>query len=105
MSAITAELISCAQATQKKWQIPASLSLSACGVESAFFTKMPGPNAGFGMKAVPGSSQPQSSASTREVAPSGVTYTIVAGFRIFDTKADAFDAYGRLLGLGHPYHD
>jgi hypothetical protein len=61
-----------------------------------------GSNNGFGIKALPG--QAATSATTGEQAADGTKYTIVAGFRVFASIADAFDAYGKLLGLGRPYN-
>lgn len=96
------DIIVAAQASQAKWQIPASLTLSQWALESNYGAAMPkGSNNPFGIKALPG--QSSVSASTGEQTSSGAGYTIVAGFRAFATIADAFDAHGRLLGLGRPY--
>lgn len=97
----TDEIIGWAQAAQQKWQIPASLSLSAAKVESNLGKATPpGSNNWFGIKDSHGVVT-----STREETAGGVSYTIQAGFMMFATPADGFMYYGHLLGLGAPYHD
>jgi hypothetical protein len=101
---IPPEIIGYAQATQRKWQIPSSLILSAAIIESDLGKKVPsGSNNWFGIKALHGQSQRE--AVTGEQTPAGDKFTIVAGFRVFPSIQAGFDAYGELLGLGNPYHD
>lgn len=100
---ITDEMVGWAQAAQRVYQIPSSLNLAAAGVESSFGKATPpGSNNWHGMKALPG--EAQVSTSTGEQAASGAMYTIVAGFKAFSSPAGSFLEYGRLLGLGSPYH-
>ena len=99
MSSLTPEVVGWAQASQAKWQIPASLILSAAAVESNFGKATP-PNTNnwFGIKAAHGVMAP-----TGEQTPGGVRYTIEAGFMVFKTPADGFMYYGELLGTHAPY--
>lgn len=96
------EFVPFAQATQRKWQVPASLSLSAFGLESNWGQAMPpNSNNGFGIKALPG--QAASYARSPEVGKDGKLFYDTPRFRIFASIAEAFDGYGELLGLGKPY--
>lgn len=98
----TPEIISWALAAQKVYQIPASLNLSAAKLESNLGASTPpGTNNWHGVK------DPHNTnvTSTREQRPDGSWYTIEAGFKVFTTPAESFMYYGRLLGLGAPYHD
>jgi len=98
------DIIAAAQAEQAKWQIPTSLTLSQWAVESAWGKSMPpGSNNPFGIKALPG--QAAVSAATSEDPSGSNAVTGVQAFRKFASIADAFDAHGRLLGLGKPYRD
>ena len=96
----TDEIIGWAQAAQRVYQIPSSLSLSAAKVESNLGEATP-PNSNnwFGIKGT------GSTAQTREESTSGQSYEITVGFKSFATPADGFMYYGRLLGLAQPYHD
>lgn len=98
------EIILAAQASQAKWQIPASLTLAQWAVESEYGKRMPkGSNNPFGIKALPG--QPTVEATTSEDPSGSNRPTGTQPFRKFASLEEAFDVHGRLLGLGHPYHN
>lgn len=102
MNSFPADVIAAALASQAKWQIPASLTLAQWAVESAFGRSMPpGSNNPFGIKALPG--QPFVTSPTSEDPSGSNKITGPQPFRKFASLADAFDAHGRLLGLGAPY--
>ena len=97
----TPEIVGWAQAAEGVYQIPSSLSLSAAMLESSLGAHTPpGTNNWFGIKD-PGAA----GVATKEQAPDGTWYEIKAGFKAFATPAEGFLYYGRLLGLGVPYHD
>jgi flagellum-specific peptidoglycan hydrolase FlgJ len=95
------EIVEAAQAAQRKWKIPASVSLSQWALESGWGKHTPpGSNNPFGYKALPG--QPSVTVQTREFVH-GRYITINAPFRKFDSLADAFDEHARLLAQAAPY--
>ena len=90
------DIIEAARAAQRKWKIPASISLAQWAVESGWGKHMPpGSNNPFGMKARPG--DPSVTVRTREQDRNGHDYFIEAAFRKFGSIAEAFDAHGELL--------
>jgi len=90
------DIIAAAREAQRKWKIPASISLAQWAVESGWGKHMPpGSNNPFGMKARPG--DPFVTVRTREQDRDGHDYFIQAAFRKFTSIADAFDAHGALL--------
>jgi len=90
------DIIEAARAAQRKWKIPASISLAQWAVESGWGKHMPpGSNNPFGMKARPG--DPSVTVRTREQDRNGHDYFIEAAFRKFGSIAEAFDAHGALL--------
>lgn len=94
-------IIDAAQAAQRKWRVPASVSIAQWALESAWGTHMPpDSNNPFGIKAVPG--QPSVTVKTREVLH-GRSVIINAPFRKFNSIADAFDAHGQLLATSPAY--
>ena len=98
----TPEIVAWAQAAQAKYQIPASLNLSAAKLESNLGAATPpGTNNWHGIKDPHNTSE----TATKEQRADGSWYTIQAGFRVFASPADSFMYYGHLLGLGTPYHD
>lgn len=98
---IPPELIEAAQVSQKKWRIPASITLAQWIVESAWGAAMPpDSNNPFGIKAT--ASQPAVEASTEEVID-GKRIRIVDRFRRFESITEAFDQHGRLLATASPY--
>lgn len=93
---LTATTIAAAQAAQRKYYVPASVTLAQYGLESTYGQHMPvGSNNPFGIKAV--GDQPSVLATTHEVI-GGRTVTVKAKFRKFDSIEEAFDAHGALLG-------
>jgi flagellum-specific peptidoglycan hydrolase FlgJ len=101
MTVIAPDVIAAAQAAQACWKIPASVSLAQYGLESGWGAHMPpGSNNPFGIKALPG--QPVSLTLTREVV-GGRDEVIHAGFRVFDSVAEAFDAHAKLLATAPVY--
>ena len=90
------EIIAAACEAQRKWKIPASISLAQWALESGWGRHMPpGSNNPFGMKARPG--DPFVTVRTREQDRDGHDYFIEAAFRKFGSIAEAFDAHGALL--------
>jgi flagellum-specific peptidoglycan hydrolase FlgJ len=100
-SPFTPQIVGWAQAAQRVYQIPASLSLSAAMVESTLGLHTP-PNSNnwFGIKSSSGVSS-----RTREQTASGANYIIDSDFAVYPSAAAGFMAYGKLLGLGSPYHN
>jgi flagellum-specific peptidoglycan hydrolase FlgJ len=94
-------VVAAAQASQQRWNIPASVTLAQWALESGWGRSMPhGSNNPFGIKARRG--EPAVDAATDEVI-GGRRIRINAGFRKFASLADAFDHHGRLLATGRPY--
>lgn len=105
MSNFTQAQITAAQAAQKKWAVPASVTLAQFAIESGYGKYMPGgPSSynGFGIKAA--GNQPYVVSRTREVI-NGKSVYIDAKFRKFSGWAEAFDEHGRLLATVGVYHD
>lgn len=95
------EVIQAAQATQRRWGVPASITLAQWALESGYGKRMPAnSNNPFGIKARPG--QPQVSASTIEVI-GGSRKRLSQPFRAYGSIEEAFQDHGRLLGEGQPY--
>lgn len=95
------ELIEAARASQKRWRIPASITLAQWIVESAWGAAMPpDSNNPFGIKAT--SSQAAVESATEEVID-GKTIRIVARFRRFESITEAFEQHGALLATASPY--
>lgn len=96
------EIILAAQAAERKWKIPASISLAQWAIESGWGKHMPpGSNNPFGMKARP--SDPFVSVKTKEQDRHGREYTILAPFRKFPSLAVAFDEHAKLLATANVY--
>jgi len=95
------EIITAAQASDTKWDIPASVCLAQWALESAWGRAMPpGSNNPFGIKAI--GDQPRVACVTHEVVE-GKTIEITAQFRAFASLEQAFDAHGELLATAKPY--
>lgn len=95
------DVISAAQASHSRWNIPASVTLAQWAVESNWGRAIPsGSNNPFGIKASAG--QPYVEARTREVIKGQDIY-VTAKFRKFDSINDAFDQHGKLLATAKPY--
>ena len=95
------EVIEAAQASLKKWKVPASVTMAQWAVESAWGAAMPpDSNNPFGIKALP--TEPAVESQTREVYD-GKSMVIAAKFRKFDSLTEAFELHGRLLATASPY--
>lgn len=95
------DVVDAAVASQKRWNVPASVTLAQWVVESAWGASMPpGSNNPFGIKAGPG--QPSVNSPTREVI-SGEPVTVTARFRTFASLQEAFEEHGRLLATSRYY--
>ena len=95
------DVVDAAIASNKKWSVPASVTLAQWAVESAWGASMPpGSNNPFGIKAI--GDQPAVDSATREVE-NGQSINIVAKFRRFDSVVEAFDLHGKLLATASPY--
>jgi flagellum-specific peptidoglycan hydrolase FlgJ len=98
---IPADVIAAAQAADRKWGVPAAVTLAQWALESGWGAHMPpGSNNPFGIKALPRGASVL--VPTREHL-NGAWTTVNAYFRKFDTIADAFDAHGKLLHDGGAY--
>lgn len=98
---VPTEVIQAAQSSNKRWGIPASVTIAQWILESAWGSAMPrGSNNPFGIKAF--GDQPSVEAETWEVIDSK-SVTITAKFRRFESLAEAFEAHGRLLARAAPY--
>jgi flagellum-specific peptidoglycan hydrolase FlgJ len=101
MGAFPQNVIDAAVASNKKWRVPASVTLAQWALESSFGSSMPaGSNNPFGIKAVQG--QPFVLAKTQENV-NGRFVTVEAKFRKFTSVAAAFDAHGQLLATSTYY--
>ncbi len=113
MTAPSPAAIAAAQAAQKAWAIPASISLAQFGLESGWGAHMPpGTLNPFGIKARKDAAGHYidpiaGEALTREVVrgADGKDHDVIihAAFRKFDSLAQAFDVHARLLATGTPY--
>ncbi|MGY2732392.1 glycoside hydrolase family 73 protein [Sphingomonas sp. UYP23] len=100
--ALARDVVAAAQASEKKYGIPASVTLAQFGLESSYGRRMPpGSNNPFGIKAKAG--EPFVASRTREEDRNGNSYWVNARFRKFDSLAEAFDAHARLLATARPY--
>ncbi len=96
------KVITAAQASQKKYGIPASVTMAQWQLESGAGSRMPPEsNNPFGMKAH--GAQPYVLARTREESSNGSSYYVTAKFRKFDSIDQAFDEHGRLLANDSHY--
>jgi len=94
-------VIDAAIASERRWKVPASVTIAQWVVESAWGAAVPaGTNNPFGIKAV--GSEPGVESPTSEVV-NGETVTATAKFRVFDSLAAAFDEHGRLLATNAVY--
>jgi len=94
-------VITAAQATQRKWGIPASVTLAQWALESGYGKSMPaGSNNPFGIKARAG--QKFVLAMTKEEV-GGKLVDRREPFRVFDSLDDAFIQHAELLGTSHKY--
>lgn len=103
----TPDVIAAAQASARKWGVPASVSLAQWADESSWGRDMPAEsNNPFGIKArLNGAGvalDPYVEAATTEVVHGQVVH-IHAPFRKFDSIADAFDHHAELLATAPVY--
>lgn len=97
----TKEVIHAAQASQKIWGIPASITLAQWALESGYGRSMPsGSNNPFGIKALPG--EPSVEAWTTEFI-GGENIKVRESFRAFPTMEAAFVRHSQLLGTSGLY--
>lgn len=99
-----ADAVRAAQAAERKWGVPASISLGQYQLESSGGRNMPrGSNNPFGMKARAG--DPYVWAWTHEDDAQGRSYKTRAKFRVFDSLEQAFDEHARLLATAGVYRN
>jgi peptidoglycan hydrolase-like protein with peptidoglycan-binding domain len=95
------DVIRAAQATQRRWGVPASVTLAQWAIESGYGHRMPaGSNNPFGIKAHAG--QPQVTAWTTEYE-NGRKKLVQELFRAFASLEEAFLKHGELLGTSSHY--
>ncbi|MBD9449730.1 glucosaminidase domain-containing protein [Rhizobium sp. RHZ01] len=98
---LVSAVITAAQASDRIWGVPASVTLAQFVLESAGGKRMPpGSNNPFGIKAKEG--EPYVLARTGEVL-NGKRVTVTARFRKFANFDEAFSQHGRLLGTSSYY--
>lgn len=96
-----AEVIAAAQAAQRRWGVPAAISIAQWALESGWGRHMPpGSSNPFGIKARAG--EPAVTVPTREYRH-GRWVVEQAAFRKFGSIAEAFDAHARLLATAGAY--
>jgi hypothetical protein len=97
------EVIEAARVSERRWNVPASVTLAQWVVESAWGASMPpGSNNPFGIKSGPNQSFVES--PTHEVV-NGETIARTARFRVFGSLQEAFEEHGRLLATSPSYVD
>jgi flagellum-specific peptidoglycan hydrolase FlgJ len=95
------DVIAAAQESQRKWGVPASVTLAQWALESNYGKNMPpGSNNPFGIKAMPG--QPSVETGTKEEVGGNMIST-KALFRKYGSLTEAFDDHGRLLATSRHY--
>lgn len=90
---IAPEVIAAAQAAERKWKVPASVSIAQYGIESAWGKKSPGCNP-FGIKHIAGYGNQHF--LTHEVVH-GVSIACQQTFAMFPNITTAFDIHAKLL--------
>jgi flagellum-specific peptidoglycan hydrolase FlgJ len=94
-------VIEAAEASQKRWQVPAPVTLAQWALESAWGAAIPpGSNNPFGIKAE--GTQRGVPSPTHEVL-NGETITVIVNFRVFSSLGEAFDEHGRLIATSPLY--
>ena len=98
---LTPAVIEAAQAAQRKWKVPASVSLAQYGIESAWGTREPmNSNNPFGIQALPG--LPSVAAASHEFR-NGAMVPVIEHFAAFKDVAEAFDRHAQLLATLRAY--
>lgn len=92
---ISKDVIAAAEATQRKYGVPASVTIAQYGIESGWGKSVSGKNNYFGIKA--GALQRGTYRHTREENTKGQSYYIDAKFADYDTLAEGFEAHAALL--------
>jgi hypothetical protein len=95
------EVIAAAQSKQRRWGVPASVSLAQWAVEGKWGEGMPkDSNNPFGMKAIPG--QPSVRAWTKEYVGGKLT-SVQKDFRKYASLEDAWEARSKMLATSRLY--
>lgn len=102
MTTIPPDVIAAAQAADRKWAIPASVSLAQWAIESGWGAHSPGNNP-FGMKPRAGMDDPCQMLMTTEYSKARGYYKEPQPFRLFPSIAAAFDAHAQLLATAPVY--
>lgn len=98
---VPAEIIAAAQEAQRKYGVPAAVSIGQWALESGWGEHMPPQsNNPFGIKALTG--EPFVTAQTVEYTR-GVKHILPQNFRKFASMAEAFDAHAKLLATAGAY--
>ena len=95
-------VIACAQASQRKWKVPASVQIAQYGIESGWGAHCPGNNP-FGMKPRKGMNDPAQLLWTTEWSKAKGYYKVQQPFRTFPSLALAFDAHAQLIAQAPVY--
>lgn len=98
---ISPDVSSAAQASMRKYRVPASVSLAQWIVESGWGVHSPGNNP-FGMKPRHGMNDPSQELMTTEVIKGKVIHELQP-FRVFPSIGAAFDAHAILLSTAPVY--
>lgn len=102
MATVPPDVASAAQAAERKWKIPGSVSLAQWAIESGWGAHSPGNNP-FGMKPRAGKNDPQQMLMTTEWSKDRGYYKVPQPFRVFASIAAAFDAHAELLATAPIY--
>jgi flagellum-specific peptidoglycan hydrolase FlgJ len=101
---VPANIIAAAKASQKKWRIPASVSIAQWRIESGNGAHSPGNNP-FGMKPRKGKNDPQQMLGTTEWSKERGYYKVPQPFRKFESIEAAFEAHAELIATAKVYAD
>ena len=99
MKTVPSEVVSAAQAAQKKWKIPTSVQIAQWALESGWGEHQPGFNC-FGIKALPG--HDTQTFATHEVVH-GHLIACTQTFARFTDLAEAFDCHAKLIATAPVY--
>lgn len=102
MFQIPDDIAEAAKSSQRKWGVPAAVSLAQWRIESGNGTHSPGNNP-FGMKPRKGMNDPQQMLMTTEWSKARGYYKVPQPFRVFPSVAAAFDAHAELLATAPVY--
>jgi flagellum-specific peptidoglycan hydrolase FlgJ len=96
------EVVAAAKASQKRWRIPASVTIAQWRLESGNGVHQPGFNC-FGLKCRPGKGDPSQMLMTTEYSKARGYYKVPQAFRKFDSLAASFDAHSELIATAKVY--